>query len=100
MYKNFNLTESEREQILNQHKEHGYKKAINEQESFDGEMEGGEMESSEEPRGSINDVMDFVYDYMSKKAPNGPGDKNAYIGAIYELKREFNYALRNVQQNA
>jgi hypothetical protein len=33
MYKNFNLTESEREQILNQHKEHGYKKAINEQSS-------------------------------------------------------------------
>jgi uncharacterized Zn finger protein len=26
MYKNFNLTESEKEQILNQHKEHGYKK--------------------------------------------------------------------------
>jgi hypothetical protein len=30
MYKNFNLTESEREQILNQHKEHGYKKPLNE----------------------------------------------------------------------
>jgi hypothetical protein len=32
MYKNFNLTESEREQILKQHKEHGYKKSLNEQE--------------------------------------------------------------------
>jgi hypothetical protein len=32
MYKNFNLTESEKEQILNQHKEHGYKKSLNEQE--------------------------------------------------------------------
>lgn len=31
MYKNFNLTESEREQILNQHKEHGYKKSLNEE---------------------------------------------------------------------
>lgn len=33
MYKNFNLTESERERILGMHKEHGYKKAINEQSS-------------------------------------------------------------------
>jgi hypothetical protein len=31
MYKNFNLTESEREQILNMHIEHGYKKPLNEQ---------------------------------------------------------------------
>ncbi len=31
MYKNFTLTESEREQILNQHKEHGYRKPLNEQ---------------------------------------------------------------------
>lgn len=31
MYKNFTLTESEKEQILNMHKEHGYKQPINEQ---------------------------------------------------------------------
>jgi hypothetical protein len=31
MYKNFTLTESEKEQILNMHKEHGYKKPLNEQ---------------------------------------------------------------------
>ena len=31
MYKNFTLTESEREQILNQHKEHGYKTPLSEQ---------------------------------------------------------------------
>lgn len=31
MYKNFNLTESEREQILNQHQEKGYKKPLEEQ---------------------------------------------------------------------
>jgi hypothetical protein len=41
MYKNFNLTESEREQILNQHKEHGYKKAINEQEVGEGDINEG-----------------------------------------------------------
>jgi hypothetical protein len=32
MYKNFNLTESEREQILNQHKGYGYKKPLREEE--------------------------------------------------------------------
>jgi hypothetical protein len=31
MYKNFNLTESEKEQILNMHKDHGYKQPLNEQ---------------------------------------------------------------------
>jgi hypothetical protein len=30
VYKNFILTESEREQILNQHKQHGYRKPLNE----------------------------------------------------------------------
>lgn len=30
MYKNFNLTESEREQILSMHQAHGYKKPLNE----------------------------------------------------------------------
>jgi tRNA U38,U39,U40 pseudouridine synthase TruA len=34
MYKNFNLTESEREEILNGHKDHGYKQPLN--ESIDG----------------------------------------------------------------
>jgi len=31
MYKNFNITEKEKEQILNMHKDHGYKKPLNEQ---------------------------------------------------------------------
>ena len=31
MYKNFTLTESEKEQILNQHKNHGYKKPLMEE---------------------------------------------------------------------
>jgi hypothetical protein len=51
MYKNFNLTESEREQILKQHQSHGYKKSLNEQSSgyVDNEEPsdmGGEMEQS------------------------------------------------------
>ena len=35
MYKNFTLTESEREQILNQHKSYGYKKPLNESHQGD-----------------------------------------------------------------
>jgi hypothetical protein len=31
MYKNFNLTDEERQQIMEQHKSHGYKKPLNEQ---------------------------------------------------------------------
>ena len=37
MYKNFNLTESEREEILNGHKKYGYKQLLNEQHKIDGE---------------------------------------------------------------
>jgi hypothetical protein len=43
MYKNFNLTESEKEQILNMHKEHGYKKPLNE----DIEMKSNDMSLDE-----------------------------------------------------
>lgn len=32
MYKNFNLTESEKKEILNKHKAHGYQKPLNEEE--------------------------------------------------------------------
>jgi hypothetical protein len=41
MYKNFNLTESEKEEILNKHKAHGYKKPLNEEE--DDELGTGGM---------------------------------------------------------
>ena len=48
MYKNFNLTESEREEILNSHKEHGYKQPLNEQKSdrmvSDDNMDAGNLE--------------------------------------------------------
>ena len=43
MYKNFNLTESEKEEILNKHKAHGYKKPLNEEEDDDELGTGGVM---------------------------------------------------------
>ena len=47
MYKNFNLTESEREQILNQHKGYGYKKPLNEQSLGNENVENVEDEKEE-----------------------------------------------------
>lgn len=44
MYKNFNLTEEEKKQIMKMHKSHGYKKPINEEEEYeDEESENHEM---------------------------------------------------------
>ena len=43
MYKNFNLTESEREQILKQHQEKGYKKPLNEQGSTKLKLKRGDI---------------------------------------------------------
>lgn len=44
MYKNFNLTEEEKKQIMKMHKSHGYKKPINEEEEYeDEESESNEM---------------------------------------------------------
>jgi hypothetical protein len=53
MYKNFNLTESEKEEILNNHKEHGYKKPINEQ------MDGADMMP-----------LKFIFKKLEKQRPN------------------------------
>jgi hypothetical protein len=40
MYKNFTLTESEREQILNMHQDKGYRQPMNEQQSTDDTIMG------------------------------------------------------------
>jgi len=46
MYKNFKLTESEREEILNSHKAHGYKKPLNEQQA--GSLKGKTFDQYEQ----------------------------------------------------
>ena len=43
MYKNFNLSEEEKRQIMEMHKNHGYKKPLNEQEEDNDEEENHEM---------------------------------------------------------
>jgi hypothetical protein len=48
MYKNFNLTESEKESILKQHKSYGYGKPLNEQYNDGEEINEPDMESEPE----------------------------------------------------
>lgn len=48
MYKNFNLTESEKEEILKQHKSYGYGKSLNEQYNDGEEIDEPDMDSEPE----------------------------------------------------
>jgi hypothetical protein len=82
MYKNFNLTESEREQILNMHKTHGYKKPLNEQSySDDMEMEDdNELHPTFDGDGKfigMSKPMSFVDDEDSHQTFDGD---NKFIG--------------------
>ena len=43
MYKNFNLTDEERQQIMESHKSHGYKKPLNETADNSLDVNEGEM---------------------------------------------------------
>jgi hypothetical protein len=53
MYKNFNLTEEERQQIMESHKSHGYKKPLNEHmASF---VHGSRLEH--EPKYQVGDLV-------------------------------------------
>lgn len=49
MYKNFNLTESEKEEILKKHKSHGYGKPLNEQYNDGEEINEPEMDGETPP---------------------------------------------------
>lgn len=48
MYKNFNLTESEKEEILKQHMSYGYGKSLNEQYNDGEEIDEPDMDSEPE----------------------------------------------------
>lgn len=79
MYKNFNLTESEREQILNQHKEHGYKKSLNEQAYT--QQKWGKGTLIRLPKGS-NNTNDAI------RIQSEPyGDKNDVIIGVQSNKK-------------
>ena len=109
MYKNFNLTESEKEEILNKHKAHGYKKPLKEEE--DDELgTGGIMCRPISGYFAMNGSggyfsVDFAFDsdagneMIASCAINTPGgeievtDDNSYVDLDPELleiaKQEF-----------
>ena len=79
MYKNFNLTESERERILNMHKEHGYKAPLNEQESNTMIGKISNTLKTVTPYGTAEKVFDVAkkgYDYARDKFNAHTGSSN------------------------
>jgi len=81
MYKNFNLTESEKEQILNMHKDHGYKKPLNEQSFEDYQAR---KYSDEEMDAMTKTQMDHD-DEKFRSETMGYGDENETDGSGYDL---------------
>lgn len=72
MYKNFNLTEEERKQIMEMHKNHGYKKPVNEEEEYDDDEE-------EDHEMKIGDLVFFsTYEYKID-VWTGEGDSSSLI---------------------
>lgn len=87
MYKNFNLTESEKEQILKQHQSHGYKKGLNEQsfEDYSSDMEqpGDEMKSPDSV--NLQSRLLFIADNLDAGHTD---DMNVTSESMVELLKE------------
>jgi hypothetical protein len=88
MYKNFNLTESEKEQILNLHKEKGYKKPINE-ESY-GDAGNYEMNSLAADR-----AHDEYSDYMDELSP----EQQESFKRLQKYEMEFTQIVNKMRKN-
>jgi hypothetical protein len=75
------------------------KRVIKEQTEID--FDGKPMTSSEVSfdDASFTDVMDFAYEQMDLRAPDGPKNKKAYIDALNELDREFDLVIKNLKGN-
>jgi hypothetical protein len=109
MYKNFYLTESERERILGMHKEHGYKKPLNEQSysddietdddlhpSFDGDNKFIGMSKSMgdmEPDSHEMDELDEVE--MANPSKSNDDDMIKRLLAHYGFKKEMEKMQNN-----
>ena len=57
MYKNFNLTDEERQQIMESHKSHGYKKPLNETADNSLDVNEGEMNIVKKTINQKNDLL-------------------------------------------
>jgi hypothetical protein len=83
MYKNFNLTKSEREEILNRHKEYGYRQPLNEQQEMGGEepLMGNDYEVY-----AVDEQNDFLIIVKNKRTNKfGVYDsrKNGWLESIH-----------------
>jgi len=77
MYKNFNLTDEERQQTMEQHKSHGYKKPLNEKMFND---EGEQMMSYRQYQ-DYNKPLERDYEDMYNDEEEEDNDNDYYIDA-------------------
>lgn len=95
MYKNFNLTESEKEQILNQHKEHGYRKPLNEQEYDDmptsdsHEFTGYRIEKREPDGINLQKQLLFIIDNLDGRHTESPVGPEHMMEVLKETIKRF-----------
>ena len=92
MYKNFNLTESEREQILNQHKGYGYKKPLNEQSLGNENVEDEKEELSFHMKSGV--IANLLEKRGYKKVKEDTKDGNViniydYVDGSYTIRVEI-----------
>jgi hypothetical protein len=99
MYKNFNLTESEKEQILKQHKKHGYGKTLNEQ--YEDESMGDDTnDGSEQGMGSTKlQLQPDVYVDVHIFTMFVSDESNAEAYVKIEINQEGSIVRMAVTQN-
>jgi hypothetical protein len=83
MYKNFNLTDQERQQIMEMHASHGYKKPINEQHQPSNFKEGQVVKAK-------RDIDNNVYTIKIIKA-----EQNYLYGTVMGPGNYQNQSLKN-----
>jgi hypothetical protein len=83
MYKNFTLTESEKEQILNMHKEHGYKKPLKEDDQQMAMLQQATQEFNEKAE------EDLTPDELQEVACSDPDTMEAPQEATNEQKQKL-----------
>jgi len=96
MYKNFNITESEKEQILNRLKNNGYGQPINEQSGHGVGQMGDHLNPEQDAVdiwGKSKDLIDFKKLMMNK----GYSDDESY-GLMKKMIDKFGVGNHNVQQ--
>ena len=81
MYKNFNLTDEERKEIMEQHKSHGYKKPLN--ENYSKFVHGDRLDK--EPKYKVGDYVMVTF------SNDGGWDRRSipYKGTIMSIDKEI-----------